>query len=307
MSELRSAMAVPLFDEDQVLGILYVDTSNPLKRYNDAYLSLLVTFGNIIASRLLNYTLMYERQEHRVYEAELARASNIQQTLVARETPDVAGYEIGTMQQQCRAVGGDLYDVAMLPSGKLVVIVADVSGKGLGAALLMANILASFRILYNVTEFSLVEVVSMVSRELFNSSGIADFATLFIGVIDPETHKLTYINAGHNPPIVVRSDGSHEHLEPSGTMIGAFDFDDWTESETILEPDDMFMVFTDGVTEADRGGELYSDERLEKLVLASKEMAPQELLQTVMDDVIEFIQDTPRSDDITMLAVRRKS
>jgi len=222
MAELRSAMAVPLFDENEVLGILYVDTSNPLHRYNDQYLSLLVTFGNIIASRLLNYTLLYERQERQVYEAELRRASGIQKKLLISEIPDIPGYEVGALQQQCRAVGGDLYDIATLPNGRLVVIVADVSGKGMGAALLMSNILASFRILYNVTEFSLTDVVNMVSHQLFCSSGAADFATLFVGVIDPATNRLSYINAGHNPPILVRADGRHEYLEASGTMIGAF-------------------------------------------------------------------------------------
>lgn len=305
MAELRSAMAVPLFDENEVLGILYVDTSNPLHRYNDQYLSLLVTFGNIIASRLLNYTLLYERQERQVYEAELRRASGIQKKLLISEIPDIPGYEVGALQQQCRAVGGDLYDIATLPDSRLVVIVADVSGKGMGAALLMSNILASFRILYNVTEFSLADVVNMVSHQLFCSSGAADFATLFVGVIDPATNRLSYINAGHNPPILVRADGRHEYLEASGTMIGAFDVGTWTQAETDLAPDDMLVVFTDGVTEADRGDQQYSEERLERLLFESKHQSPQQLMQTIMEDIDGFLEDAPRSDDITMLAVRR--
>ncbi|MCX6835997.1 MAG: FHA domain-containing protein, partial [candidate division Zixibacteria bacterium] len=144
-SQLKSAIAVPLFDENRVLGILYADTSNPLHRYNDDYLRLLATFGNIIASRLLNYALMQERQERHIYEAELQRASAIQQHLLARQIPEFPGYLIRAYQQQCRAVGGDLYDLAVLRNGKLVICVGDVSGKGMGAALLMSNILASLR------------------------------------------------------------------------------------------------------------------------------------------------------------------
>lgn len=305
MSELRSALAVPLFDEDNVLGILYVDTSNRMHRYNDDYLSLLVTFGNIIASRLLNYTLLQERQEKQLYEAELSRASNIQNNLLIPDIPELPGYEVAALQQQCRAVGGDLYDVALLPNGKLVIMVADVSGKGLGAALLMSNILASFRILYNVTEFSLIEVVTLVSKQLFSASTSSDFATLFVGVIDPTTHRMNYINGGHNPPVLVRNDGRMEHLEASGTMIGAFDICTWSECDVKLEPGDFFLVFSDGVTEADRGDEQYSDERLEAVLARSAAAGPKELVKIIMTEVDDFLQDAPHSDDITMLAVKR--
>jgi sigma-B regulation protein RsbU (phosphoserine phosphatase) len=202
-------------------------------------------------------------------------------------------------------VGGDLFDVARLPNGKLAFMVADVSGKGLGAALLMSNILASFRILYNVTEFSLEEVVSMVSHQLYVCSTASDFATLFVGVIDPVTHRLQYINAGHNPPIVLRADGRHEHLEPDGIMIGAFDGAAWTAAETELGGGDGVLVFTDGVTEAEGVTGQYSEDRLEKLVLEARDQAPAKLLETIMNDIMAFIGDQPRSDDITMLALQR--
>jgi len=305
MSKLKSAMAVPLFDENRVLGILYVDTTNPLHRYSDDYLRLLATFGNIIASRLMNFELVQERQERHLYEAELRRASGIQQNLLARETPPFSGYLIHTYQQPCRAVGGDLYDLALLPDGKLAVSVADVSGKGLGAALLMSNILASFRILYNVTELSLGEVVALVSRQLYRYSDASDFATLFVGVIDPTGHELTYINAGHNPPLLLRGDGSHEHLKATGTMIGAFEEMTWDESRTRLDPGDLLFIFTDGVTEAQRDDSQYTEARLEKLALERRGLDPESFLAAVMDDVNGFLQDAPRSDDITMVAVKR--
>jgi pSer/pThr/pTyr-binding forkhead associated (FHA) protein len=227
MSDLRCAMAAPLFDEGDVLGILYVDTSNLTHRYDDDCLRLLATFGNIIASRLQNYMLIHEREQKQIYESELRRASAIQQNLLIGDIPEVPGYAVHAFQEQCRAVGGDLYEVATLSDGRVVLLVADVSGKGMGAALLMANILASFRILYSVTEFTLGDVVNLVSKELFHSSAPSDFATLFIAVLDPKTHVVRYINAGHNPPLLVRHDGSREYLDACGTMIGAFDFGDW--------------------------------------------------------------------------------
>ena len=152
---------------------------------------------------------------------------------------------------------------------------------------------------------SLTEVVTLVSGQLFRTSTSSDFATLFVGVIDPATHRMNYINCGHNPPVLVRNDGRLEHLEASGTMIGAFDHCAWGECEVELQPGDMFLVFSDGVTEADRGDEQYSDERLEDALRRLTAAGPKELVDTIMSEVDDFLQAAPRSDDITMLAVKR--
>ncbi len=307
MSALKSAMAVPLFDEDRVLGILYVDTTNPMHRYSDEYLRLLATFGNIIASRLVNFALMHEREEKHALDVELRRASLIQKNLLAKDLPTVQGHEIFAFQRQSRSVGGDLYDVAVLPDGRILFFVADVSGKGMGAALLMSNILASFRILYTDAHFDLMKTVEHVSTQLKRYSAPEDFATLFIGLLDKDNGKITYINAGHNPPLLVRKNGQLEHLEPSGSMIGAFDFFTWTEDSQALEPGDLLFIFTDGVTEAMKGDEQYSDARLEKLVVSSHELNPEALAGKLVGDIDVFVGDAPQSDDITLLILKRMS
>jgi serine phosphatase RsbU (regulator of sigma subunit) len=307
LSEMKSAMAVPLLDQDRVLGILYADTTNPIHRYNDDYLHLFAMIGNIIASRMSNFALLQERQVKELYEAELKQASSIQQTLLPRKTPEVPGYMVHAFQEQCRAVGGDLYDLEILPSGHFLFLVADVSGKGMGAALLMSNILASFRILYLDEDFNLERAVKQVSLELFKHSASENFATLFVGLLDPDSHKITFINAGHNPPLVIRQDGQLEQLEASGTMIGAFDFIGWTEDSVVLKPHDMLVIFTDGVTEAEKGDDCYGDERLERLVVERRENVPEELARIIVDDVEKYVEGTPRSDDITMLIIKRNT
>jgi len=306
-SNMRSAMAAPLLDENRVLGILYADTTSPMIQYNEDYLRLFATIGNIISSRLTNYVLLQERHEKEVYEAELSRASMIQNALLPRVVPQVPNYSIEAFQKQCRAVGGDLYDLAVLPDGRILFLIADVSGKGLGAALLMSNILASFRILYNDERFDLTRAVTQVSTELYKYSNPETFATLFIGVLDPCTHRLSFVNAGHNPPLVVRGEGSLEHLEASGIMIGAFDFAGWSEETIALAPGDLLVAFTDGVTEAEKGEDNYSDERLEQLVVAWRDRAPCEMAAAIVKDVETFVEGSPRSDDITMLIVKRDS
>ncbi len=304
-SDMRSAMAVPLFDEKKVFGILYADTTNPIKRYNDDFLRLFATMGNIIASRLANYALLEERQEKKIFEAELDRAAQIQKNLVSNSVPEFPGYSLFAFQEQCRAVGGDLYDMAILPDGRLLFLLADVSGKGMGAALLMSNILASFRILYENESFNLCKAVTAVSMQMFKHSTTENFATLFIGCLDKTNNILTFVNSGHNPPLLVRKDGKLEFLEPSGTMIGAFDFSTWKEDTVVFNPGDTLTVFTDGVTEAGAELEEYSDERLEALVVEHRTETPKSLTRTIMVDVDTFIADAPRSDDITMIVVKR--
>jgi len=306
MSELKSAMAVPLFDEGKVLGILYADTTKPLHVYNDDYLRVLATFGNIIASKLLNYTLIDERQAKRVMEAELDRASLIQKTLLVAEPPCVEGYEVHAFQEQSRSVGGDMYDFRLLKDGQLLFLVADVSGKGMGAALLMSNILASFRILYESDSIDLSDMVSRVSLQLLNHSDAGDFATLFIGLLNPADGAVRFINAGHNPPILIRSDAKLETLNPGGAMIGAFDFTTWEVKTIRLSRGDMILVYTDGVTEAESGDGMYGEERMRQQATDAKNLPLEEVAIRLLDDIKCFTKDMPQSDDITMLLLRKE-
>ncbi len=306
MSRIKSAIAVPLFDEGRVLGILYTDTTNPVHSYNDEQMRILATFGNIIASRLLNYELLTERHKKQLIEAELRRASLIQKNLLVTKPPELPGYELCAFQEQSYSVGGDLYDMELLPDGKLLFMVADVSGKGLGAALLMSNILASFRILYESEDFELSQAVKRVSLQMHRYSASGDFATLFIGVVDPDKNQIKFVNAGHNPPLLIRSDGKIEYLETCGLMIGAFDVADWTEETVQLEKDDLLFIFSDGVTEADRDDEQYGDERMEQLVADARTKNPREIVDLLMDDINDFMGDAPRSDDITIFLIKRR-
>ncbi len=306
MSALKSAMAVPLFDGDRVLGILYVDTTNPLHHYSDEYLRLLATFGNIIAARLVNAALLHEREEKQAMEVELRRASMIQKNLLAITLPELPGYHVHAMQKPSRSVGGDLYDVTLLPNGNLLVVVADVSGKGMGAALLMSNILASFRIQYQDPNFSLLDVIRQVNRQLWRYSAPEDFATLFAALIDGPTGTIRYVNAGHNAPLLVRQSGAIEHLEPTGTLIGAFDMDTWSEETQRLSDGDVLFIFTDGVTEAMKGDEQYTDARMERMVSSVRNLDPATIATRVTEDIESFVGDNPRSDDITMAIVKKE-
>lgn len=306
LSEMKSAMAVPLFDEGNVLGILYVDTTNPMHQYTDDYLRLLATFGNIIASRIANFNLLHEREEKRLLESELSRASRIQKNMLVETCPTIPGLKLHPFQEQSRSVGGDLYDVTTLSDGRLLFLVADVSGKGTGAALLMSNLLAAFRILYPNPDFTLEQAVLQVSKQMFLYTAPEMFATLFIGTFDSNTFELSYINAGHNPPMIHRTNGKVEELSASGIVIGAFDFGAWDMQTTQLESGDTLVVFTDGVTEAENHQkDQYHEERLIKFLESHPGMDPEPMAKELLADIMKFTEGAPQSDDITMLIVRR--
>jgi len=307
MSALKSALAVPLFDEGRVLGILYADTTSPHHRYEDEHLRVMATFGNLIASRLLNYELLEERQAKQVMEAELSRASGIQKKLLVTHPPCIEGYSVHAFQEQSRSVGGDLYDTVRLSDGRLLIMVADVSGKGMGAALLMSNILASFRILYEDSDFGLRWAIQRVSEQLLKHSDQEDFATIFAATVEPGGNKLRYVNGGHNPPMLVRKDGSCQLLQASGIMIGAFPGMDWDAEEVEMNEGDLLFVFSDGIPEAARNDEMYGEDRAEKLIVANRAESPETVANRLMEDLNGFMGDAPRSDDITMMLLKKES
>ena len=306
-SKIKSAMAVPLFDEGKVFGILYADTTNPTHHYTEDYLRITATFGNMLAAKMINNNLLNERRAREILESELAVASQIQEQLLPRELPAIEGYSSEAFQIQCKQVGGDLYDVARLDDGRILLLLADVSGKGMGAALLASNILASFRAFYNTKDFGLLGATCGVSKQLLTFTRPGDFATLFIGLLDPGANSLQYINAGHNPPLVLRSDGRTEYLKASGMPIGVMHFDAWKEESIDLLAGDSVFFFTDGIPEAfNSRDEQFGDDRLEKLAKKCSGQSPKEFTDSVVAEVNNFIGKLPRSDDITMMILRRE-
>jgi sigma-B regulation protein RsbU (phosphoserine phosphatase) len=260
----------------------------------------------MIGARLVNNQLLKERYQKELLETEMKRAAEIQQQLLSRDLPELDGYQVHAFLKSSRQVGGDLFELARLEDGSLLFLVADVSGKGMGAALLMSNILAAVRVLYQTRQFELLRAVELVSKQLCQYSRSTDFATLFIGQLRPGENKVHYVNAGHNAPLLVRADGNIEHLEASGVMVGAFDFASWDQQSMELGPGDLLFIFTDGVTEAENESEeMYSDERLEKLLLDKRELSADDLAETIHSDIRGFVQDAPSSDDITMLILKR--
>ena len=251
-------------------------------------------------ARLYKETLEKERMDK-----ELEVASSIQKMLLPKELPEVEGYEVTGLNVSSKQVGGDYYDVIRLPDGKLALVIADVSGKSVSAALLVSTLQASLYA-YLESSYSLPKLVSKLNRMILRSSTVNKYITFFIALLDPVAKKIEVVNAGHNPPFIARN-GSLIKLPPGGIVLGCLDFDRYVSQEFHLESNDVLVMFTDGITEANNvKGKEYGEERLEKFVLANCDKSAQELRDAIYKDVKTFTGAAEQSDDITMLVLKVK-
>jgi len=230
----------------------------------------------------------------------------MQQDLMPLDLPDAPDHSIHAHLAQSRMVGGDLYDVARLPDGRILFLEADVAGKGMGAALLASNILSAFRILRGFQPFDLLDAARRVSRQLLESSKRSDFATLFLGVLDPATCEIDYINAGHNPPLFIPAAKKARSLEFGEVPIGVLGDYQWTRRTLKLEPGDRLLIFTDGVLDAANSqGRLYAHNSLLKFVKRNPTLSAPDFLRELIDDIQQFMGEESPADDLTVLLIER--
>jgi len=221
-------------------------------------------------------------------EREVAEAKAIQEKLLPREIPQMAGYEIASAWQSAGVVGGDYFDILPLSEETLVLCIADVSGKGMPAALLMSNLQAAVR---GLSSLSLAPnlLCSRLNSIVYRNTDSDRFITFLYAQLDGATRRLTYVNAGHNAPFVVRSDGSHERLREGGAVLGVFATRNYEMGSAQLSPGDRVILFTDGVTEAcNPAGEEFGEARLLRLLQEQRSLSADGLQAKILAAVAEF-------------------
>jgi phosphoserine phosphatase RsbU/P len=293
---ISSVMAVPLFDNERVRGILYVDSTSPGVHFREDDLQVVTATANAVAVKLRNVSM----------ERELATAARIQQALLPMCLPEVTGYEILARLDMCRSVGGDLYHVVRRPNGRVLVALGDVAGKGTPAALAMS---ASMVLISTLAEIGgeISAVLDLCHRKLHESLAPEQFITLFLGELDPETGRLVYGNAGHELPIISRADGSLESLPPGGPPIALLPHSNWQCRETTLAPGDLLSIFSDGIPEATLDAEKFLGLDGVREILTSRRSAPlTEISDAIGDLVAGFLKGGHSSDDVTLMLLRRR-
>jgi sigma-B regulation protein RsbU (phosphoserine phosphatase) len=249
-------------------------------------------------------TIRKQAEPLRRQKSELEIAANVQQKLFPRKLRRLESLDYAGHCMPAREVGGDYYDFLDLPGSGIGFVLGDVSGKGVPAALLMANLQACFRSQSPQALMQPGEVLAAVNRHFFTSTAAERFATLIFAIYDDATRQVRYVNCAHCPPLVLRAEGTLEVLDSTATMLGAFECWTCAEAVTRLHPGDILLLYSDGVTEAGAGcGEEYGEQRLIHTLRANRSLPAEALVQAISADVNEF-SGAARTDDVTVVALK---
>ncbi len=304
---VRSVLAVPLGVGQNVFGIIYADSPLAEGRFTEDHLKVLTTLASVAAIRVENARLMEERIERERLEREQQVASEIQHRFLPAAAPQIAGYELQGISFPCYEIGGDYYDFIERADGKLVVALGDVSGKGTAAALLMSSLHAAVHAQAE-THDSLSKTIGAVNRYLVESIPPNRFVTLFYAELDPQKGTLAFLNAGHNPPLIVHAGGTMEQLAAGGLPLGIMANADFREGRTRLHAGDVLVIYSDGVTEAfNPKGEEFGPTRLYEVVARNMDSSAAGIRDRIEAELTKFCQGTPAADDITLVIVKRQA
>ncbi|MEJ7623021.1 MAG: SpoIIE family protein phosphatase [Pyrinomonadaceae bacterium] len=305
---IRSVLAVPLsVDERYVFGIIYVDSPTHQAMFATEHLDILTTLASVASIRVENASLLDERINRERMEKELELATEIQQRFQPAGPPIIAGYEFQGISFSCYEIGGDYYDFIERHDGKMLVALGDVSGKGTAAALLMSSLHAAIHG-QCAAETPLERTVTSINEYLTENTPSNRFVTLFIAELEPATGDLTFINAGHNPPVIGRADGRIELLSSGGLPLGLMGFAEYETGHANIGPGDVLFIYSDGVSEANNLNEdEFGMDRLTETIRANVARSASGLRDKVEAALSSFTGTAPANDDITLVIVKRNS
>ena len=294
---------VPVVKERQCVGYVGLGEKIYGIPYSSEDLSYLSVLATQIAAALQNIQLLQENLERQLFEEELKIARKIQTQLLPGAAPRLQGYDLHAFTVPSRMVGGDYYDWVVVDGRWLVLVVADVSGKGIPASILTATLQAAVRSNVDV-QTKPERMMSRLNRLLYENTSASEFATLFYGVVDLETGNLSYANAGHDFPLIVNGGGTEE-LGESGIVLGCLEEYDYRASRCRIPKDGTLAIYTDGITESEsREGDYYGTERLREALLRHSTAAASDICDHVIEEVRDFGM-SESLDDLTLVVLKR--
>jgi phosphoserine phosphatase RsbU/P len=301
---IRSAVCAPLIVGDDVLGVLYLDFQAQRGAVTHEDVHLVAQIARFAAVKLETTRLREEALAKARLDEELRTAYAIQSRLLPAQLPEIDGYAFAGSNVPARSVSGDYYDVVVRPDGRMYFIIADVSGKGITAALVMASVATAFSI-FTRHDPAPADLVAELNATLAPKTAPTKFVTLVAGVLDPRSGEVEFTNAGHVAPLVVTKDGV-QTLKTTDMVAGLFGHAKYRNQRLTLGPGDSLVLFTDGVTEAENAAEEQLGlDPVAELLSAWHGMPAPGLLQTIEESVRQYVGDAPPGDDITMLALTR--
>ena len=306
LEQLGMGTLVPLRMGEQTHGVLLLGTKisgNPAAREDRDFLRALASQG---AAALDNLRLTVEWLDKQKIEEEMALAREIQRGLLPDRDPELSGWEIAGINTPCLTVGGDYYDYLERPDGRLWLVIADVSGKGTGAALLMASIQSGLHALSGLAGIDLVDLARRLNEIVYRSTGAAKYVTAFLGSLDPASGELVFVNAGHCYPLLLRSDRTLEQLQEGSTAIGMLPQIEPELGRTKLEPGDLLVMYTDGLSETrNPEGDEFEEARIVEIMREHRDKKARDLLGRLVAGVRVFAAGQGLADDLTLVVAKR--
>jgi len=299
------SLLVPLRWRDEMVGALLLGAKVTGMNHTSEDVTLLTNLAAQLAVSLQNALLLRDRVAVARFEEELNLARQIQRTSLLSEFPQLPGLEVHAVYRPSKHVGGDFYDVVDAGDGTFLIAIADVSGKGVPAALLSSMLQASLRT-QAATATGLGDILHSINMLLYRSSSIRQFATFFLAKVNPTTRTLAFSNAGHNWPVVSRALGGHALLERGGTVLGILEGARFEEDRLTLGPGDRLVCYTDGVTEAaNASGDQFGEDRLYALIEAMpRDLCAHEITERILSGLALHLGDEEPQDDVTLLVLR---
>jgi serine phosphatase RsbU (regulator of sigma subunit) len=305
LSGAVSIMTVPLEHEGDVVGLIYLDAGPQRPSFTEDDLTFVAVMGHLAAAKIRQMRMALDVAKKRDLDKELAVARQIQERLLPSRMPDLPGYEILGINTSCKQISGDLFGFWPRPDGKLWVVIADVSGKGVGPGLLMATFQAYMQA-WSEGDLDSSHLAGRISASIGQHTTPNRFITAFLMLLDPATGTMEATNAGHNPVLLLRADASLELMESKGFPLAMFPGTPYGRDARVLEPGDLLVMVTDGILEAANAeGEEFEVAGLEAVLRAHREESLDSLASQLWKTLDAYTGGAPLSDDRTLVMVRR--
>ncbi|MDP2960475.1 MAG: SpoIIE family protein phosphatase [candidate division Zixibacteria bacterium] len=301
--ETKSEIVAPIITDQRTIGVFNLE-SDRVNTYDSEDMNLLTAFASHCAVAIERTRLHEEILIKKKLEEELLIARKIQESFLPPKDPVLTGLDISGINIPSEQVGGDYYDFIPIIEDQIGIVIGDVSGKGIPAALIMASFRASLKAEIR-NNYAIGTIFFKVNNLLYESIERENYVTAVYGVLDIKNRAFTFSNAGHNPPILRRKEGTIEYLTEGGVALGILQNHDYKEMVLGLNPGDLILFYTDGVTEAkNKAGEEFGTKRLEKILLENSNLKAREIQNKIFEEVKDFTENKPGQDDLTMIVIK---
>lgn len=306
VNRIRTAMVAPLIYKDDTIGVVYIDTNTRVVPFSQEELELLTGITNQAAVAISNARLHSQLVEQHKIAREMEIARTIQMNLLPKVYPDLPGFEISAMSLPAKHVGGDYYDFLRLPDERVALAIADVSGKGVPAAILTATTRSYLQSETQHPTSGITDTVARINRMVHRDVTNDMYVTMALLYLDSETGELEYVNAGHSHPVLLTASGNIRYLDKGGLFLGILPDSEFESGRISMEPGDVLVLYTDGVTDIlNTSGEDFGTERLMEILTSNASESAEQMRNTIYKACIQHRGEADQFDDFTLIIVKR--